>query len=236
MTKNQDHWRDSAAAWIKDQGERGDWSRRVILDPTLDKILSNLSGKRVLDLGCGEGRYSRVLKSRGAIVTGIDPTEPLIACAKQRDPESEYLLAAAESLPLADASFDMVLSYLSLIDIPDLESASREMIRVLKPGGEIMIVTISNLASSTPYWIKSWTGKKLYRKVERYMEHFAMNLEWRGIRIVNYHRPLSYILGLFLNHGCVLTQFHEPLPPVDDSHYTIERRCPNFQIYGLRRL
>jgi ubiquinone/menaquinone biosynthesis C-methylase UbiE len=228
-------WRESANAWIKDQSQSGDWSRRVILDPNLEAILPNLTNKQVLDLGCGEGRYARILKSKGAIVTGVDPVPEFISHAKSLDADSIYIEAAAESLPLPDQQFDLVLSYLTIIDIPDLEAASREINRVLKPGGELIIVTLSNMASCTDNWVKDSKGKKLYRTVDRYMEHFSMDLEWRGIKITNFHRPLSYVLGLFLNQNFVLTKFIEPLPDQQNPQYTDEFRCPNFQIYVLQK-
>ncbi|MFM9872824.1 MAG: class I SAM-dependent methyltransferase [Fimbriimonadaceae bacterium] len=236
MNEPLQKWRESANAWITDQSEQGDWSRRVILDPNLETILPNLTNKHVLDLGCGEGRYSRILKSKGAIVTGIDPVTEFINHARSIDPLSTYIEAAAESLPLPDHQFDLVLSYLTIIDIPDLEAASHEINRVLKPGGELIIVTLSNMASCTDNWVKDSNGKKLYRTVDRYMEHFSMDLEWRGIKITNYHRPLSYVLGLFLNQNFVLTKFIEPLPDPQNPQYTDEFRCPNFQIYCLRKV
>jgi len=180
-----DKWNASAEAWIVDQGETGDWSRRAVLDPALELHLPEVAGKQVLDLGCGEGRYSRVLKAKGAHVTGVDPVPKFVQRASGLDADSNYFEAFAENLPLPDDKFDVVLSYLSLIDIPDLEAASREIRRVIKPDGRFMIVTISNLASTTDGWVKDENGKKMYRCVDRYMEHFAMELEWRNIRIRN---------------------------------------------------
>lgn len=229
-------WLGSADAWIRDQGTSGDWSRRRVLDPVLDNLLTDLTGKRVLDLGCGEGRYARVLKKKGAEVIGVDPIPAFIKRAQALDAQSTYLEATAESLPVADGTCDLVLSYLSFIDIADLESASREIGRVLKPAGELIVVSLSNFASATEGWIKGPGGRKLYRKVDRYMEHFGIDVEWRGIRIRNYHRPLSYILGLFLERGFVLTRFLEPLPPSEDRNYADEFRAPNFQIYSLKRI
>jgi SAM-dependent methyltransferase len=228
-------WIQSADAWIADQGNEGDWSRRVVLDPALEKILTHTKGKAVLDLGCGEGRYSRVLQGSGALVTGIDPVPQFINRARTLDSISTYIEAKAEALPLANSSFDIILSYLSFIDIADLQAASQEIARVLRPGGELVVVSISNMASTTDGWIKDEAGNKSYRTVDRYMEHFAMDLEWRGIRISNYHRPLSYVLGLFLNHGFVLTRFIEPLPETSDPDYKDEWRVPNFQIYSFER-
>ena len=227
-------WIQSANAWIEDQGAKGDWSRRAVLDPALDEILVDTQGKAVLDVGCGEGRYSRKLQGRGAIVTGIDPGSQFVEHARSLDAVSTYVEGKAEELPFEDSSFDIVLSYLSIVDIADLQAASREIARVLRSGGELVIVNISNVASTTPGWVKDEGGNKTHRTVDRYMEHFAMDLEWRDIKIRNYHRPLGYILGLFLNLGFVLTRFIEPLPEPSDPNYNDEYRVPTFQIYCLQ--
>ncbi len=229
-------WKESAAAWIADQGQDGDWSRRAILDPALEQLLPDVAGKSILDLGCGEGRYSRVLQKRGARVVGIDPVLRFVQRARELDPESTYLVASAGEIDLPDQSFDLVLSYLTLVDIPELEPASREVVRLLRPGGRLIVVNISNFASPTEGWVKDLLGRKRYRTVDRYMEHFALDLSWRGINIRNYHRPLSYVLNLFLEQQMVLTQFVEPLPPEDDPEYQDEFRAPNFQIYAFEKL
>ncbi len=229
-------WNESATAWIADQGVDGDWSRRAILDPALESLLLDIKGQAVLDLGCGEGRYSRLLKHKGAVVTGIDPVPKFIEHARSRDSESRYVEGVAESLPFSDASFDVVLSYLSVMDIADLESAANEITRVLRDQGKLIIVTISNLASTTSSWVKDANGHKLYRKVDRYMERFTMDIAWNEIKIRNYHRPLSYVLGLFLNQGFILSRFVEPLPDTSDPNYEEEHRVPTFQILCLDRL
>lgn len=229
-------WIESADAWIADQGTDGDWSRRAVLDPALESILLDIEGQRILDLGCGEGRYARKMKNRGAIVTGIDPVPQFIEQARSLDPESRYVEGKAEALPFEDRSFDIVLSYLSLVDIADLHLAASEITRVLCDRGKLVIVTISNLASTTSGWIKDSEGRKAYRKVDRYMEQFALDLEWRDIKIRNYHRPLSYTLGLFLDQGFVLTRFVEPLPDSFDANYADEHRVPTFQILFLDRM
>ncbi|MCB0825096.1 MAG: class I SAM-dependent methyltransferase [Armatimonadetes bacterium] len=228
-------WEESADAWIVDQGSEGDQSRRLILDPALETWLSGLAGKRVLDLGCGQGRYCGKMLSCGVKAVGIDPVEKFIAKAKSDYPNGEFRVGVAENLPFADDSFDAVLSYLTIIDIPDLEKAADEIARVLRPGGESRIVTISNLASTSDGWVKDDDGNRLYRTIDRYMEHFSLDLEWRGIRVRNFHRPLSYILKLFFDRGFVLTEFLEPLPPEDHIWYREEFRVPNFHIYGLRK-
>src|SRR5689334_15231337 len=142
-----DLWRMCAKAWIADQGDEGDGSRRDILDPALDPFLASISGKQVLDRGCGEGRFARRMRSNGAVVAGIDPVAKFIERAIDRDPDGDYQVAFAESLPFADCSFDAAISYLTIMDIEDYDRAASEMVRVVRPGGSIVLVLISNFAS-----------------------------------------------------------------------------------------
>ncbi|MEM6734065.1 MAG: class I SAM-dependent methyltransferase, partial [Myxococcota bacterium] len=202
----------------------------------LEPLFADVRGKTILDVGCGEGRYARKLKARGAKLTGIDPVPAFVEHARSLDSESRYVVGTAASLPFEDDSFDLVLSYLSLVDIVDLETAAAEMTRVLRCPGKLVIVTLSNLASTTTGWVKDAHGKKLYRKVYRYMEEFALDLEWRGIAIRNYHRPLSQVLGGFLERGLVLTGFAEPLPDPADPNYAEEYCVPTFQILTLEKI
>ena len=168
------------------------------------------------------------MAAKGAVVTGVDPVPEFINHARSLDPDSSYVEAGAESLPFDDGSFDLVLSYLSIIDISDLKSAASEISRVLTDSGKLVIVTISNMISTTTGWSKDEQGNKLHVAIDRYMEEFPLDLEWNDIKVRNYHRPLSYVLGLFLDQGFVLTQFQEPLPDPSDPGYTDEFRVPTF--------
>jgi SAM-dependent methyltransferase len=227
-------WMASANAWMASQGENGDVSRREILDPCLEKLLSSVRGMSVLDVGCGEGRYARRLALRGARVTGIDPVEAFILRARELHPQGEYVQAYGESLPFEADRFDIVLSYLSIVDIPDYRGAIGEMCRVVKSSGKVVLVTISNMASTTFSWCKDEAGRKLYRTVDRYMEEFTLDLEWSEIRILNYHRPLSKILEPFFEAGLVLDRFIEPLPEPNSQLYRDEFRVPSFQVMTFR--
>ncbi len=116
-------WQASAEAWIADMGEHGDFGRRYVLDPVMLPRALSRSPKKALDVGCGEGRFCRMLKLHGVGVTGIDPTPALLVAARSRDPQCTYLEGVAERLPFDDNAFDLVVSYLSLIDIPDMHVA-----------------------------------------------------------------------------------------------------------------
>src|SRR5215475_14411302 len=106
-------WDNSAQAWIESMGEggeRGDWGRQHVLDPVMMARVKEGRFKTAIDVGCGEGRFCRMLKAAGVRATGIDPTRQLLETARQRDPDGDYR-GRAEQLEFAASSFDLVVSY-----------------------------------------------------------------------------------------------------------------------------
>ena len=132
-------WEFSAQAWIDSMGERGDWGREHVLDPVMLGRVAKGRFERALDVGCGEGRFCRMLKAAGLAATGIDPTRSVARDGKAtRSGRRLSVSAEAEELDFEAASFDLVVSYLTLIDIADFRAAIDEMARVLKPGGSLL--------------------------------------------------------------------------------------------------
>ncbi|MEU6091375.1 methyltransferase domain-containing protein [Streptomyces sp. NPDC047085] len=107
-------------------------------------------GDRVLDVGCGTGCLTRHMAARvgrDGSVTGVDPSPPVLDYARGRKPRSgsarcAYQEGIAESLDQPDASYDTVVTSLMLHHLPeDLRpTALREMHRVLRPGGRLLVV------------------------------------------------------------------------------------------------
>lgn len=207
-------WETSASAWIADMGEHGDFGRRYVLDPVMLPLALQRKPKRALDVGCGEGRFCRMLKAEGVETIGIEPTPSLLARARERDSAGEYVEGRAEALPFSDASFDLVVSYLTLIDIPDIRAAIPEMTRVLKPGGALLIANLNsfNSACADDGWVKNDKGERLHYRVDNYLTEHDVWIEYRGIRIRNHHRPLSTYMQLLLGQGLQLTHYDEPMP------------------------
>lgn len=207
-----DGWTDSANAWIADMGEGGDFGRRFVLDRPMLARVEALAPQTVLDVGCGEGRFCRMLASRGITVVGVDPTVPLIEQARRQDPGGRYHVAGAEALPFEDVSFDLVVAYLSMIDMPDLNQAIPEMVRMLKPGGRLLIGNLNGFNTAAQDglgWKRLLNGKMAYA-MDHYLTEASAWIEWRGIRIRNHHRPLSTYMRMLLEQGLVLTHFDEP--------------------------
>lgn len=87
--------------------------------------------RTTVDVGCGEGRFVRILKAEGIEAIGLDPTPSLIAKSRARDPDGVYVEAGGEALPFPDQNFDLVESSLSFVNIEDYTKAIAEMVQVL---------------------------------------------------------------------------------------------------------
>ena len=230
MPEDRSGWTTSADAWIA-RMDTFDFARQVLLDGPMVRMCGEVDGRRVLDIGCGEGRFCRMLSALGAQTVGLDPTAQLLETAAGRDPGGEYLPGNAESLPFEDGSFDVVVFYLTLIDIPDFRKAIFEASRVLKPGGRMVIGNLACHASTSPTgWVRDAGGGKLYFPIDRYMDELEMEVAWAGICVINYHRPLSAYMEAFLSAGLALREYLEPVPTAEqiqenpDLEY--ERRVP----------
>lgn len=184
----------------------------------------DLVGKaeRVLDVGCGEGRFARMLETRGAKVVALDPILRLLSQARSLSLQTSLVRGVGGSLPFADRSFDAAISYLTLIDIPDFRDAIEEMARVLVPGGRLVIANINSFVSAVPDgWVRDEDGRKLYYPLDNYLEERGDVVAWKGISILNYHRPLSAYMDALLSSGLELRKYLEPdaLPGSSDENY-----------------
>lgn len=102
----------------------------------LRDALGPLTGQRVLDLGCGKGRFGRRLAEAGAEVVGLDLSAAMLAQAQGL----ERVRASARRLPLADGSFDAVIAVEVFEHLPALREVLAETRRVLRPGGVLAVI------------------------------------------------------------------------------------------------
>jgi ubiquinone/menaquinone biosynthesis C-methylase UbiE len=103
-------------------------------------LLGDLRGARVLDAGCGTGHFSLPLMAANA-VTGVDISAEMLAFARAKG--LAPVRAAAEALPFAGGAFDVVLAASVIQLIPDGAALVRELLRVVKPGGRVVVCTIN---------------------------------------------------------------------------------------------
>ena len=110
------------------------WKRRVV------EAAAVRPGERALDLACGTGDLAFMVADRGASVVGVDLTPKMLRLARGRDPARRVRFVTGDmtALPLGDHAFDLVTAGYGLRNVPVLESALREILRVLRPGGRFV--------------------------------------------------------------------------------------------------
>jgi 2-polyprenyl-3-methyl-5-hydroxy-6-metoxy-1,4-benzoquinol methylase len=138
-------------------------------DRLLFALMGDVAGKRVLDVGCGEGALAVNLQGKGAIVTAADPSWPMIAAARDRAAEANASVALAqargEQLPFADAGFDLVIAKTVLCFVGDGQPFVSEMARVLRPGGRFVIGELNKWSSwAAQRRLRAWFGSTLWQR------------------------------------------------------------------------
>ncbi|OSZ67144.1 SAM-dependent methyltransferase [Sphingomonas sp. IBVSS1] len=228
-------WDASAQAWIDVQGADGDFGRVHVLDAPMLALVDELAPASVLDVGCGEGRFCRILAARGMATCGIDPTTALIDRARALHPDGDYRVEPAEAMTVGQ--YDLVVCYLSLIDMPDLGAALARIVAAIRPGGHLLIANLTafNTAAVHLGWVKPLIGEPSF-PIDHYLEERPRRTAWRGIDITNHHRPLKSYMQALLGHGLVLTHFDEP-PATGGPADKRDRynRVPNFHIMLWRK-
>lgn len=112
-------------------------------------------GDYILDLAAGTGASSAVLAATGARVLAADLSEGMIEIGRQRHPDIDFVQANALDLPFEDNTFDTVTISYGLRNIPDPDLALREMLRVTKPGGHLVVMEFSTPVN--PWFRKLYT-------------------------------------------------------------------------------
>ncbi|HET7129180.1 MAG TPA: class I SAM-dependent methyltransferase [Gaiellaceae bacterium] len=145
----RDAWNAAAHEWVGRIRE-GMGGRVHAHDASLYELLPPPSGL-TLDAGCGEGRLTRELASRGYDVIGVDASEALVAEARSAHPDGRYEVATIDVLPVADGAVELVVCVNVLPHVHDLGTAAAELARVLAPGGMLLIGTIHPVAHAGTY-------------------------------------------------------------------------------------
>jgi SAM-dependent methyltransferase len=200
-----------------------------------DQFLALLPPPRrlALDLGCGEGRLARDLKTRGYRVVGVDGSPTLVRLAREADPEFAAYVADAASLPFMSARFDLVVAFMSLHDIAGPENAMREVARVLERGGRLCLAIVHPLNSAGAF--ESADPASPFTIRGSYLEPFryADEIERDGLRMrfESEHRPLAAYFDALAQAGLLVDALREPALPDEAMRYSENSRWQRLPLF-----
>ena len=132
-------------------------------------LIGPVEGRRILDLGCGDGLLTWTLAERGAWAVGIDADRAMLEVASARSARGRrhrprLVEGRIEQLPFRDGSFDVVVMVTVLCLVADRTGAVREAARVLRPGGRLVIGDLGRWSAwAARRRVKAWLGSELWQ-------------------------------------------------------------------------
>jgi SAM-dependent methyltransferase len=205
-----DFWEGQAERWVRWAREPGhDTYWRFHRDRFL--YLLPRPGRLTVDVGCGEGRLARDLKTLGHTVLAVDRSPTMVQHAREADPELDVREADAAALPLADGEADLVVSFMSLMNTDDLGAAVREAARVLRPVGHYCIALTHPLNTAGSF--ESEEPNARFVVAGSYFDRHAKEVpvERAGIEMtfLDAHRPLEDYVRSLEDAGFLVDRLRE---------------------------
>ena len=239
-------WNAMGGEWLT-LAQTGESRMRFIM-PHMLRYMGAARGLRILDLGCGEGGYSRALAAAGASVVAVDCSEAAVAYVRERAQREGLDIAchvrnANDLFGLEDASFDVALSSMMLMDVEDLAGTLAEAVRVLKPGGRMFVSMLHPCFDGEHERGIGRQGQGETREVV--VKNYFEPREWEAplpngtTSVIWRHRTLSEYVKAFLAVGLTITDMHEPRATQEEADafrsLTMIRRIPLFLYWELMK-
>jgi SAM-dependent methyltransferase len=198
---DQGHWSRIAAewlAWARTPNHDAFWAYR----DSLAAFIGRGQGS-ALDVGCGEGRVSHVLKACSYRVTATDPVKTFVSAAEQASSADDYIVAAAANLPFADETFDLAIAYNVLMDVENIPMALREIRRVLQASGTLVISIVHPFADRGRFAGPEADAAFVVQDSYFGRKHFEMVAERNGLQMhfAGWSQPLENYMAALKARG-----------------------------------
>jgi SAM-dependent methyltransferase len=203
------------------------------------RVLGDVAGRDVLELGCGAAQWSILLSKQGARVVGLDNSERQLEHARERlaaaGLDLPLVLAAAESIPFPDESFDVVFCDHGAMSFADPLLVVPEVARVLRPGGLFAFSHLTPLA-----WICVDENDEIQERLV--MDYFGIHRYDDTDGSVHFQLPYGGWIRLFRGKGFTVEELIEVRPPegapstyLTPAETACARRWPMEEIWKVRK-
>lgn len=229
-----------------EKAQTNDFRMHYIMPWTLE-LMGDVKEKKVLDLGCGEGGYAREMAKRGATVIAVDCSEEMIEYAVSAALEKQLLIAhhvrnSNDLFGIEDASFDVVLCAMMLMDVEDVQGTMKEIGRVLKRQGKVFI-SILHPCFKPPvehHWGRDQDAVQVV--VKNYFQPAQWQGKIAGIEqpVIYRHKTLSEYVKIFAENGFYICDMNEPVPTAEQMAKSARiawlEKIPMYLFIELKRL
>ncbi len=211
--------------------------------PLLRSFIPELAGKRVLDLGCGFGWFSRWAREQGASsVAGYDISENMLqrAAGLTSDDNITYQRADLETLELPDTSFDFAFSSLALHYILDAARLLHSIHNALVPGALLVFSTEHPIytAPTHPEWQILPNGSRIW-PLDSYLKEGSRSTDWLTKGVIKQHRTIGTLVSLLTGAGFGIRRLQEWCPTDEQIALRPElaeiRERPMFLLFAAQR-
>lgn len=194
----------------------------MVEKPNFLSLLPDIKDKRILDLGCGFGDYSRFLYDMGAKqVVGVDASEKMIemAEANKEGRNTTYYRIPIEEINFESNSFDLVISNIAIHYIEDINKLFEKINRILVPKG--LFIFSTEHPTSTASYNLGWemdekTGEHLYWKLDNYGIPGQRETKWMDHMFIKYHRTIGNYTDALIDNGFKVKRIKETVPTEED--------------------
>jgi ubiquinone/menaquinone biosynthesis C-methylase UbiE len=210
---------DNAAEWYdQNMGVTGDTLNATIIRPVILEMLGDLTGTSILDAGCGSGYLTAELATHAMQVTGTDFAPSFISLCQQKYTDRNNLKFAVQDVEqpfqFDDMSFDTIVCKMVLQYVPDIRPFASEAMRMLKPGGTLLIVV--DHPCRAVYFNIQQQGGSAPNSDDYFSENPKTKLSlWGKTELTWYARTTSNYVQLFIENGFKLAEIREPLAVQD---------------------
>ena len=191
----------------------------LIEQPIVFELLGDISGKHVMDIGCGYGAMTiKIAKAGADKVLGIDVSEKMIEKGIKENPHPNvtYKMLSAESLDSIDEKFDVVVSCLAIHYIENFEKLFADVYALLKQGGEFIFSMEHPIYTASKYaqqWVTDTESNTVTGFVtDHYGDESVRNIEWLGKTITKYHHKTDTVFNALISAGFIFEKVIEPSP------------------------
>ncbi len=211
--------------------------------PALFSLSPDLSGKAVLDLGCGYGENCAEFKTRGACeVLGVDISEKMLAVAIEEHPDIEFIRADMSDLSFIKKKYDVVFSSLAVHYVEDFSAFVKGVYDILNPGGYFIFSQEHPLTTapiSGAGWLRDDNGEVLHYKLTDYSRGGKRSTKWIVEGVEKYHRTFSEIVNSLCEAGFTVERMMEPVPTKEtiemDKSWEKDLHKPNFLLVKAKK-